>query len=90
MPGAGRDIGEHEIGAGEHTQGAEMMLADPRRMKPDIFGINRLVDNVGDKPVRGSAVVRIAIVAEREIAEFHWALPAAEDAPGFGRKREPR
>ena len=44
-----RDIGEHQIRAGKHTQGAEVMLADPGRMQTHLLGINRLVDDVGDK-----------------------------------------
>ena len=71
IPRSGRDIGEHEIGAGEHPQRAEMMLADPRRVEADLFGIDRFVDDVGDKPVGGSVVIPVTIVAEREIAEFH-------------------
>src|SRR5207253_5252711 len=62
--------------AGEHTQRAEMMLADPRRVEADLFSINRLVHDVGDKPIGGSGVVRVTIVAQREIAEFHAALLA--------------
>jgi hypothetical protein len=31
MPRARGDIGEQQIGARQHTQGAEVMLADPSR-----------------------------------------------------------
>jgi hypothetical protein len=40
-----------------------MMLADPSRVETHRFGINRLVDDVCDKPVGGSGVVRVTVVA---------------------------
>lgn len=77
---SGGDIGEHEIGAGEHPQRAEVMLADPRRAEAHLFGINRLVDDVGDEPIGAPGLVRVTIVASREIAEFHSALREATPA----------
>jgi len=44
-------MGEHQIGAGQHTQGAEVMLADPRRMQTHLLGVHRLVDDVGNEVV---------------------------------------
>ena len=69
-----RDIGEHQIGAGKHAQCAEMMLADPRGVKADLIGINRLVEYICNKGVGRSFIVLVMIVAQREIAEFHWFL----------------
>src|SRR5438093_418727 len=57
------------------------MLADPGGMEPDLLGIDRLVDDVGDKSVGGSGVVRVTIIAEREIAQFHGVLPAGRRCP---------
>jgi hypothetical protein len=36
---------------------AEMMLADPRRTQPDLLGIDRLVDDVGDKRIGAPSLV---------------------------------
>jgi hypothetical protein len=69
------DLGEYEIGAGEHAQRREMMLADPCRIEPDLFGINCLVEDVGDEPVRVARIVVVVVVAEREIAKVHISLP---------------
>src|SRR5215471_15394895 len=76
-----RDIGQHQIGAREHAERAEMMLADPGRVEADLFGIDRLVENIGDEGVGIPAVVVVVVVAKREIAEFHLLLPAAESGP---------
>jgi hypothetical protein len=62
----------------ENAERAEMMLADPGRVQPDLLGINRFVENIGDKGVRVPAVVVVVIVAQREIAEFHLLLSAAK------------
>jgi hypothetical protein len=67
-------MGEHQIGTGEHAQGAEMVLADPGRMEADRFGIDRLVDDVGDEAVGASRIAFVVVVAQREIAEFHLSL----------------
>ena len=40
---ARRDIGEHEVRAGEHAERVEMMLADPGRMHAERVGIDRLI-----------------------------------------------
>ena len=50
------------------------MLADPRRMEAHLFGVNRLVEDVGDERVRVALVVVVVVVAERKIAEFHFPL----------------
>ncbi len=70
--GPRRDMGQHEIGARQDAQRAEMMLADPRRMQPDLLGVQRLVENVGDQLVGAAPVVDIVVVAQREIAELHF------------------
>ncbi len=44
-------------------------------METHLLGVNRLVDDVGDKLVGISAVVLVAIVAQCEIAEFHFVFP---------------
>ena len=46
------DIGEHEVGAGQHAERVEMMLADPGRMHAELVGEQRLVEDVGDELVR--------------------------------------
>ena len=48
-----------------------MMLADPRRMETDLFGVDRLADNVGDETVGTPTIVHVVIVAEREMTELH-------------------
>ena len=48
-----------------------MMLADPRRVKADLLGVNRLVEDIGDELVRLPPVVVVVVVAQREIAESH-------------------
>src|SRR5215469_6802195 len=73
-PGARGDDGKRQIGAGQHAESAEMVLADPCRVEPNLFRVNRFVDDVGDQLVRGALVVLIMVVTEREIAEPH--LPA--------------
>src|SRR5947208_9894626 len=45
--GAATEIGQYQIGAGQHAERAEMMLADPRRMKTDLLGVNRPVEDIG-------------------------------------------
>ena len=37
--GARGDIGEHQVGAGEHAERVEMMLADPGRMHAELVGV---------------------------------------------------
>ena len=73
--GARRDIGEHQIGAGEHAERVEVMLADPGRVHAELVGIERLVGNVGDELVGVARVVFVVVIAEREIAEVHALLP---------------
>ena len=73
--GARRDVGQHQVGAGQDAERVEMMLADPGRMHAELFGIERLVGDVLDEGVGGTGVVLVVIVAEREVAEFHGLLP---------------
>src|SRR5258706_15152129 len=47
------------------------MLADPRRMHADLVGEDRLLADVEHQLVRRARVVRVVVVAEREVAEFH-------------------
>src|SRR5215469_4026538 len=69
------DVGQHQVGTRENAERAEVMLADPGRMEPDLLGINRLVEDIGDKGVRGPVVVLVMVVAQREVAELHLPLP---------------
>ena len=71
---AGGDIGEHEVGTGKHAERIEVMLADPGRVHAELFGIERLGGDVGDELVRGTGIVVVMIVAEREITEIHCFL----------------
>ena len=73
-PCSRRDIGKHQIRAGEHAKRAEMMLANPGGMETHLLSINRLVNDVGDEGVGGSDVVVVVVVAQGEIAEFHLRL----------------
>ena len=50
------------------------MLADPGRVHAELFGIERLGGDVGDELVRGTGIVVVMIVAEREITEIHCFL----------------
>ena len=91
--GAGGDIGEHEVGAGQHAERIEMVFADPRRVHAELFGIERLGGDVGDKLVRGTGIVVVMIVAEREITEIHFPLPTRTPCeqpspPDLQRKRQ--
>jgi hypothetical protein len=40
-----------------------MMLADPRRMKTDLLGVNRLVENIGDELVGLASIAFVVVVA---------------------------
>jgi hypothetical protein len=62
---------QREIGTGQHAQRAEMVLADPCRVQTYIFGVDRLIDDVGDELVGRARIVAIGVVAEREVAELH-------------------
>jgi hypothetical protein len=37
--GARRDIGQHEIGTGQHAERVEMVLADPGRVHAELVGV---------------------------------------------------
>ena len=50
-----------------------MMLADPGGMKAELFGMDRLGNDLLHEIVRGAPVVAIVVVAEGEIAELHAA-----------------
>ena len=50
------------------------MLADPGRMHADVLGINRLIANFEHELLGGSRIVLVAIVAEREVSEFHLSI----------------
>ena len=50
------------------------MLADPGRVHAELFGVERLGGDVGDELVRGTGIVVVMIVAEREITEIHGFL----------------
>ena len=72
--GARRDIGQHQLGGGEHAERVEMVLADPGRVHAELVGVERLGGDVGDELVGVARIVFVVIVAEREVAEFHVRL----------------
>ena len=71
------DRRQHDIGAGQHAESREMMLADPGRMHADFLGIHRLFADIGDEFVRTPGIVFVIIVAQREVAEFHFVILTA-------------
>jgi hypothetical protein len=77
MPGACRDVGEHEVRTREHAERIEMVFADPGRMHPELVGVKRLGSNVVDQLIGRAGIVLIMIVAQGEVAEFHFAFPSA-------------
>jgi hypothetical protein len=82
--GARRDIGEHQVGAGEDAERVEMVLADPGRVHAELVRIERLGGDVGDELVRAPPVVLVVVIAQREVAEFHgFLLRAASKPPDF-------
>jgi hypothetical protein len=64
------------IGAGQHAERAEMMLADPSGMKAHLLGVHSLGEDVGDEGVGLPLIVLVVVVTQREVTEFHWPLPA--------------
>ncbi len=74
------DIRERKVGARQHAKRAEMMLADPGRVHPQLLGIQRLVDDVRDQLVRRARIVGVVVVAQGEVAEFHEAIPLVAGA----------
>jgi hypothetical protein len=74
-PRASRHIGQNQIWAGQYAERAEVMLTDPSGMKPDLLGVDRLVEDIGHELVGPSPVVVVMVVAEGEITEFHLHLP---------------
>ena len=69
--GIGGHIGKHEVRAGQHAQRIEVMLADPGRVHAKFLGIECLGGDVRNELVRGTDIVFVVIVAQREIAEVH-------------------
>src|SRR5690349_17851113 len=66
-----------------------MMLTDPRRIEPDLLGIDGLVENVGDKGIGIPRVVVVMVVAQREVSEFHLLKPPGAVVSGcFASMRE--
>src|ERR1700680_4138272 len=54
-----------------------MVLADPGRAKSKLFGQHRLVAYLDQELLGRARIVGVAVVAQREIAEFHgggWLL----------------
>src|ERR1700732_4246580 len=51
------------------------MLADPGGIQSYLFGVDRLVEDVGDDLIGAAPIVLIVVVAEREVAEFHFWVP---------------
>jgi hypothetical protein len=62
----------HEVRTREHAETAEVMLADPGGIQPYLFGVDRLVQDVGDDLIGAAPIILIVVVAQREIAEFHY------------------
>ena len=86
-------IGQRQVRTGQHAQGAEMVLPDPRRAESQPVRFDRLSHNVGHEGIRRTLVVVVVVVAQREIAEPHGVfLPVALDRAEFPRRRthEPR
>jgi hypothetical protein len=69
--GQRRDVGVHQARHRHAAAPVEVMLADPGRMHSDVLGMDRLVANLEQELLGGPRIVGIAVVAEREIAEFH-------------------
>jgi len=78
---ARRDIRQRQVGARQHAQRAEMVLANPRRMHAQRFGIQRLIDDIGNKLVRRGRIVGVVVVAQRKVAEFHRDSPFLKERP---------
>ncbi len=66
------DIGEHQVRAGEHAEGAEMVLPYPRRMEANLIGVDCLIKDVRNELVGASMVVFVVVVAKCEITKIHF------------------
>jgi hypothetical protein len=77
--GSRRNIGEHQIRAGQHAKRIEVMLADPGRMHAESIGMQRFFRDVGDELVRCPRVVLVVIVAQGEVAKFHNTPPMSTE-----------
>ena len=78
QPQSGRGAGklrQHRQRRGVDAQQVEMMLADPGRVQPDLLGPQCLGIDVLEEVLRRPLIARIAVVAQREIAELHDRLP---------------
>jgi len=64
-------------GQDRNAERIEVMLADPGGVHAELVGKERFGGDLGDELVRGAGVVVVVIVAQREIAEVHDALPVA-------------
>src|SRR5260370_923942 len=67
-----RDMSEHLVRTREHAETAEVMLADPGGIQPYLFGVDRLVEDVGDDLIGAAPIILVVVVAQREVAEFHF------------------
>src|SRR5438309_303154 len=65
------------------------MLADPDRVHTQLLRIDGLRQDIGDALVRASAVVAVVVVAEREVAEFHFSA-FNDHSPFVNRVSSPR
>jgi hypothetical protein len=74
-PGGPGDLGEQDVGAGIDAEQVEVMLADPCRVEPDRLGPQRLLVDLVDELLGAAPIIRLAVVAQGEIAEIHRALP---------------
>ena len=67
-----RDVSEHQVGTREHAETAEVMLADPGGIQSYLFGVDRLVEDVGDDLIGAAPIILIVVVAQCEVAELHF------------------
>jgi hypothetical protein len=68
-------VSEHQVRTREHAETAEVMLADPGGIQPNLFGVDRLVEDIGDDLIGAAPIILIVVVAQCEITEFHYWVP---------------
>jgi hypothetical protein len=62
---------EQQVRPGIHPQAVEMMLPNPRGVKPQAVRQDRLLTDLQDEVTRGPGIVRIVIITQRKIAKIH-------------------
>jgi hypothetical protein len=78
--GAG-ELGEDRQRRGVDAEQVEMMFADPRRIQPDLLGMQRLGEDVLDELLGRARVAGIAVIGKREVAELHDGRPLLSPHP---------